>query len=89
MPNDEGGLQRRRWGVGGRFLSPKCQGARPDVSWAAPKYYGMRAFAQCGAGRIIGSSIDAGNANIAVHATQHTKDRTVLTLITRKRCPLR
>ena len=28
--------------------------------WAAPEYYGMLAFAQSGAGRIIGSTIDAG-----------------------------
>ena len=52
--------------------------------WAAPEYYGMLAFAQAGGGRIIGSSIDAGNRNISVYATQPTKDRTVLTLINKE-----
>lgn len=52
--------------------------------WAAPEYYGMLAFAQSGAGRIIGSAIDAGNRNITVHATQSTKDRTVVTLINKE-----
>jgi hypothetical protein len=48
---------------------------------AAPEYYGMLAFAQSGAGRIIGSAIDAGNTNISAHATQPIGDRTILTLI--------
>jgi len=52
--------------------------------WAAPEYYGMLAFAQSGVGRIIGSSIDAGNRNISAHATQPTKDRTVLILINKE-----
>ncbi len=52
--------------------------------WAAPEYYGMLAFAQAGGGRIIGSSIDAGNRNISVYATQPTKDRTVLTVINKE-----
>ena len=52
--------------------------------WAAPEYYGMLAFAQSGAGRIIGSTIDAGNRNIAAHAAQPTKDHTVLTLINKE-----
>lgn len=52
--------------------------------WAAPEYYGMLAFAESGAGRIIGSAIDAGNRNIIVHATQPTKDRTVVTLINKE-----
>jgi hypothetical protein len=49
--------------------------------WAAPEYYGMLAFAQSGAGRIIGSTIDAGDRNIKAYATQSAKDRIVLTLI--------
>lgn len=53
-------------------------------SWATPEYYGMLAFAQAGAGRIIGSAIDAGNRNITVHATQPTEDRTVITLINKE-----
>jgi hypothetical protein len=52
--------------------------------WAAPEYYGMLAFAQSGTGRIIGSTIDARNRNISVHATQPTKDRTILTLINKE-----
>jgi hypothetical protein len=52
--------------------------------WAAPEYYGMLAFAQSGAGRIIRSTVDASNRNITVHATQHTKDRTVVTLINKE-----
>jgi len=52
--------------------------------WAAPEYYGMLAFAQAGKGRIIGSSIDAGNRNITAYATQPAKDRTVLTLINKE-----
>ena len=52
--------------------------------WAAPEYYGMLAFAQSGAGRIIGSSIDYGNRNITAYVTQPSKDRTVLTLINKE-----
>ena len=52
--------------------------------WAAPEYYGMLAFAQAGAGRIMGSTIDAGGRNISAYATQPTKDRTVLTLINKE-----
>jgi len=52
--------------------------------WAAPEYYGMLAFAQSGAGRIIGSSIDYGNRNITAYATQPSKDRTLLTLINKE-----
>jgi len=52
--------------------------------WATPEYYGMLAFTQPGAGRIIGGAIDAGNRNITVHATQPTKDRTVVTLINKE-----
>ena len=51
--------------------------------WAAPEYYGMLAFAQSGAGRIIGSTVDAGNKNISAYATQ-VKTRTVLTLINKE-----
>ncbi len=52
--------------------------------WVAPEYYGMLAFAQAGAGRIIGSSINAGGRNISAYATQPTKDRTVLTVINKE-----
>ncbi len=52
--------------------------------WAAPKYYGMLAFAQSGVGRIIGNTIDTGNRNISAHVTQPTTDRTVLTLINKE-----
>ena len=52
--------------------------------WAAPEYYGMLAFAQSGAGLIIGSTIDAGNRNISAHVTQPAKDRTILTLINKE-----
>ena len=52
--------------------------------WAAPEYYGMLAFAQSGAGRIIGSSIDAGNRNITAYATQPGNHRTFLTLINKE-----
>ena len=52
--------------------------------WAAPEYYGMLAFAQSGAGRIIGSSIDAGDKNITAHATQPAKNRTVVTVINKE-----
>src|SRR5579864_2322607 len=51
---------------------------------ASPEYYGMLAFAQSGAGRIIGSTIDAGDRNISAHATQPTSDRMVLTLINKE-----
>jgi hypothetical protein len=52
--------------------------------WAAPEYYGMRAFARSGAGRIIGSSIDYGNRNITAYATQPSKHRTVFTFINKE-----
>jgi hypothetical protein len=52
--------------------------------WAAPEYYGMLAFAQCGTGRIIGSTVDAGNRNITAHANQPSDDRTVITLINKE-----
>jgi hypothetical protein len=52
--------------------------------WAAPEYYGMLAFAQCGMGRIIGSTVDAGRGNISVHATRPREDHTVLTLINKE-----
>jgi len=52
--------------------------------WAAPEYYGMLAFAQSGAGRIIGSTIDAGSRNISAYATQPTKGRTVLIVINKE-----
>ena len=53
-------------------------------SWAAPEYYGLLAFAQSGAGRILGSTIDAGNRNISAHVTQPARDRTILTLINKE-----
>jgi hypothetical protein len=52
--------------------------------WAAAEYYGMLAFAQSGAGRIIRSSIDVGDRNITAHATQSTNDRTVVTVINKE-----
>jgi hypothetical protein len=52
--------------------------------YATPEYYGMLAFTQSGAGRIIGSSIDAGSRNITAYATQPSKDRTVLILINKE-----
>ena len=52
--------------------------------WAAPEYYGMLAFAQCGMGRIIGSTVDAGSRNIVAHATRADQDRTVVTLINKE-----
>ena len=52
--------------------------------WAAPEYYGMLAFAQCGVGRIIASTVDAGSRNIVAHATQADHDRTVVTLINKE-----
>jgi hypothetical protein len=52
--------------------------------WAAPEYYGMLAFAQSGAGRMIGSAIEAGKRNITAYATMPAKDRTVLTLINKE-----
>jgi hypothetical protein len=51
---------------------------------AVPEYYGMLAFAQSGPGRIIGSTIDAGNRDITAHATQPSTDRTVLTVINKE-----
>jgi hypothetical protein len=52
--------------------------------WAAPEYYGMLAIAQCGMGRIIASTVDAGSRNIVAHATQADQDRTVVTLINKE-----
>jgi hypothetical protein len=52
--------------------------------WAAPEYYGMLAFSQCGTGRMIGSTVDAGSRNISVHATCPSEDHTVLTLINKE-----
>jgi hypothetical protein len=52
--------------------------------WAAPGYYGMLAFAQAGAGRVIGCAIDAGDRNIKAYATQPSRDRVVLTLINKQ-----
>jgi hypothetical protein len=52
--------------------------------WAASEYYGMLGFAQSGAGRIIGSTIDAGGRNIKAHATQPAKNCIVLTLINKE-----
>ena len=52
--------------------------------WAAPEYYGMLAFAQCGMGRIIGSTVEAGSRNIVVHATQADQNRTLVTLINKE-----
>ena len=52
--------------------------------WAAPEYYGMLAFAQSGAGRMIGSTIDAGDRNVKAYATQPARDRIVLTLINKE-----
>jgi len=51
---------------------------------AAPEYYGMLAFAHSGAGRIMGSTIDAGERNIKAYATQQSKDRIVLTLVNKE-----
>ncbi|MGA9800069.1 MAG: glycosyl hydrolase family 79 C-terminal domain-containing protein [Terriglobales bacterium] len=52
--------------------------------WAAPEYYGMLAFAQPGAGRIVGSTIDAGDKNIKVYATEPDPNHMVLTLINKE-----
>jgi hypothetical protein len=52
--------------------------------WATPEYYGMLAFAQCGSGRIIGSTADSGGRNISVHATRSSEDHTVLMLINKE-----
>ncbi len=52
--------------------------------WAAPEYYGMLAFAQCGMGRVIGGTVDAGSRNIVGHATQPDQNRTVVTLINKE-----
>jgi hypothetical protein len=51
---------------------------------AAPEYYGMLAFAQAGAGRIIGSTIEAGDKNISAYATQPTRGRIVVSLINKE-----
>jgi hypothetical protein len=51
---------------------------------AAPEYYGMLAFAQSGAGRIIGCTLDAGDRNIKAYASQPNSDRVVLTLINKE-----
>src|SRR6185437_7879757 len=52
--------------------------------WAAPEYYGMLAFAQSGAGRMIGCTFDAGDRNIKTYATQPGRDRVVVTLINKE-----
>jgi hypothetical protein len=52
--------------------------------WAAPEYYGMLAFGQSGAGRIIGSAIDAGDKNVKTYAVEPARDRIVLTLINKE-----
>jgi hypothetical protein len=52
--------------------------------WAAPEYYGMLAFGQSGAGRIVGSTIDAGGKNVKTYATQPARDRVVVTLINKE-----
>src|ERR1700730_6720250 len=52
--------------------------------WAAPEYYGMLAFAQAGAGRIIGSTIETGDKNVKTYATQPGRDRIVVTLINKE-----
>ena len=52
--------------------------------WAAPEYYGMLAFAQSGVGRLIGSTIDAGDRNVKAYATQPGRDRIVVTLINKE-----
>jgi hypothetical protein len=52
--------------------------------WAAPEYYGMLAFGQSGVGRIIGSTIDAGERNVKAYATQPAHDRVVVTLINKE-----
>ena len=44
----------------------------------------MLAFAQSGAGRIVASSIDAGDRNVKAYATQPASDRIVLTLINKE-----
>jgi hypothetical protein len=44
----------------------------------------MLAIAQCGMGRIIASTVDAGSRNIVAHATQADQDRTVVTLINKE-----
>jgi hypothetical protein len=51
---------------------------------AAPEYFGMLAFAQSGAGRMIGSTIDAGNRNVKVYAIEPAGDHIVLTLINKE-----
>ena len=40
--------------------------------------------AQCGMGRIIASTADAGSRNIVAHATQADQNRTVVTLINKE-----
>ena len=52
--------------------------------WAAPEYYGMLAFAQSGLGRMIGSTISAGERNITVHATQLGENPIVVTIINKE-----
>jgi len=52
--------------------------------WAAPEYYGMLAFAQAGAGRIIGSTIETWDKNIKTYATHPGRDRVVVTLINKE-----
>jgi hypothetical protein len=52
--------------------------------WAAPEYYGMLAFAQAGAGRIIASTVNAGGRNIKAYATRPARERIVVTLINKQ-----
>jgi hypothetical protein len=51
---------------------------------AAPEYYGMLGFAQSGAGRIVGSAMDAGDRNIKVYATQRRGNQVTLTFINKE-----
>jgi hypothetical protein len=51
---------------------------------AAPEYYGMLAFAHSGVGRLVASSIDAGDRNVKAYATQPATDRVVVTLINKE-----
>jgi hypothetical protein len=52
---------------------------------AAPEYYGMLAFAQSGAGRMVKSTVDAGERNVKIFAIEPARDHLVLTLINKER----
>jgi hypothetical protein len=52
---------------------------------AAPEYYGMLAFAQSGAGRIVASTMDAAGRNIKAYVTQPDANHVVLTFINKER----